>query len=280
MKKDLVYQKALEFTKNHYENFPVISFLIPGKLQKDVAIIYWFARTADDIADEGNLSNSERLDGLDNFEKRLTELSNGNYSNDFEFALGNTIKERKLSIENFYKLISAFKQDVTKNRYNTFEEIENYCSRSANPVGRLILELFNIREREAFNLSDKICTALQLTNFYQDVTIDVKKDRIYFPLEELDKFKIDENQFLKSQNNSNLQALVKHNVDRAKNLFTDGRGLLKHLKGRLKLEIKWTILGGVKILDNIEKNSYNVFAERSKLSRIDFMILLLNSFIK
>lgn len=280
MKKDLAYQKALEFTKAHYENFPVVSFLIPVHMRKDVAIIYWFARTADDIADEGNLSNSERLDGLDNFEKRLTELSNGNYSNDFELALGNTIKERKLSIENFYKLISAFKQDVTKNRYNTFEEIENYCSRSANPVGRLILELFNIREQEAFNLSDKICTALQLTNFYQDVTIDVKKDRIYFPLEELDKFKIDENQFLKSQNNSNLQALVKHNVDRAKNLFTDGIGLLKHLKGRLKLEIKWAILGGVKILDNIEKNSYNVFAERPKLSKIDFMTLLLNSIIK
>jgi len=280
MNKESAYKKAIEFAKNHYENFPVISFLIPRKMQKDVAIIYWFARSADDIADEGNLSESERLAALNNFEKRLDELLIGNYSNSFEFALGNTIKVRNLSPDNFYKLISAFKQDVRKNRYNTFEEIEDYCSRSANPVGRIILELFDTREEEAFILSDKICTALQLTNFYQDVMIDIKKGRIYFPLDELKNFKIEENKFLKSQNNSNLQALVKHNLERTKTLYTDGRKLLKFLRGRLKLEIKWTILGGEKVLAKIEKNNYNVFGDWLKLSRIDFMMLLLNSIIK
>ena len=280
MNKESAYKKAIEFAKNHYENFPVISFLIPRKMQKDVAIIYWFARSADDIADEGNLSESERLAALNNFEKRLDELLIGNYSNSFEFALGNTIKVRNLSPDNFYKLISAFKQDVRKNRYNTFEEIEDYCSRSANPVGRIILELFDTREEEAFILSDKICTALQLTNFYQDVMIDIKKGRIYFPLDELKNFKIEENKFLKSQNNSNLQALVKHNLERTKTLYTDGRKLLKFLRGRLKLEIKWTILGREKVLAKIEKNNYNVFGDWLKLSRIDFMMLLLNSIIK
>src|SRR3972149_1373713 len=116
MNKESAYKKAIEFAKNHYENFPVISFLIPRKMQKDVAIIYWFARSADDIADEGNLSESERLAALNNFEKGLDELLIANYSNSFEFALGNTIKVRNLSPDNFYKLISAFKQDVRKNR--------------------------------------------------------------------------------------------------------------------------------------------------------------------
>ena len=127
MKLENAYKKALNFAKNHYENFPVVSFLIPSDLRKDVAIIYWFARTADDLADEGELSQNERLEKLENFENRLSDLLKGIYENDFDFALSETIKNKKLSSEHFFNLLSAFTQDVVKKRYNSFEEVFEYC---------------------------------------------------------------------------------------------------------------------------------------------------------
>ena len=249
------YKKALEFAKNHYENFPVVSFLIPHRFQKDVAIIYWFARTADDFADEGIVPENERLNNLDNFENRLTDLLNEKYENEFDKALSETIKTRKLSHENFYNLLKAFKQDVVKKRYADFSEVLEYCKNSANPVGRLILELFGIRNKEAFDASDNICTALQLTNFYQDVKIDYKKGRIYFPINEMERFGVTENMFCMNENTRNLEQLVKFNVERTRKLFNNGHQLFEHLSGRLKVEITWTALGGERILDKIEKNN-------------------------
>ena len=269
------YKKALEFAKNHYENFPVVSFLIPRRLQKDVAIIYWFARTADDLADEGNVPQDERLKNLDNFERRLANSLNGIYKDDFDKALAETIKIRKLSHENFYNLLKAFKQDVVKKRYADFSEVQEYCKNSANPVGRLILELFDIRNKEAFVASDNICTALQLANFYQDVKIDYKKGRIYFPMNELEKFGVTENTFGMYENTPNLQELVKFNIERTRKLFRSGRQLFEHLSGRLKLEITWTVFGGETILDKIEKNNYNVLQKRPTLNKLDFLLLFL-----
>ena len=171
------YSEALEFTKNHYENFPVVSFLIPKEIRKNVAIIYWFARTADDIADEGTCTPEERVKKLNEFEDRFTELINGNYVTPLEFALYNTIETKNLTAEHFYNLLKAFRQDITKNRFSDFPDLLAYCKNSANPVGRLILELNNIRDAEAFACSDKICTALQLTNFWQDAAIDLRKGK-------------------------------------------------------------------------------------------------------
>ncbi|MEJ2618402.1 MAG: squalene/phytoene synthase family protein, partial [Ignavibacteriaceae bacterium] len=179
MKQDNPVKESLSLSKNHYENFPVVSFLVPKHLRKDVAIIYWFARTADDFADEGNLLPEERLRKLNEFEHRLTSLLKGNCEGDIEFALNKTIKERNLTPKYFYDLLKAFKQDVVKKSYENFEELLDYCNYSANPVGRLILELNDIRNDEAFGYSDKICTALQLTNFYQDIKVDYLKGRIY-----------------------------------------------------------------------------------------------------
>ena len=271
------YKKALEFAKTHYENFPVVSFLIPHELRKDIAIIYWFARTADDFADEGNYSEKERLENLDKFEKRLGNSLNGKFEDGFDLALSETINKKKLTSENFYNLLKAFKQDVLKKRYASFSEVQEYCRNSANPVGRLILELFDVRNEEAFNASDNICTALQLTNFYQDVKIDYEKGRIYFPVDELDEFGVTENMFRMSENTRNFQQLVKFNIGRTRELFRNGKQLLEHLSGRLRVEITWTVFGGEAILDKIEKNNYNVLDERPKLNKMDFIRLFLKS---
>jgi squalene synthase HpnC len=279
-KTDYGYQAALKFAGNHYENFPVASFLVPKDLRKHVAVIYWFARTADDIADEGTLDEFERLLKLEQFQNRLTEIINGNTGDDFDIALAATIKDKNLTTDLFYDLLAAFKQDISKKTYDSFNEILLYCKNSANPVGRLILELNNIRDNEAFLLSDKICTALQLTNFLQDSIIDYdEKGRVYLAADEMESFTIDHKIFELKENNPNLKKLIKLNVDRIEQMFIDGRKLLNFLHGRLKFEIKWTVLGGMEILNRIKQNDYNIFAPRPSLSKKDFAVLLLRSFL-
>ena len=215
---------------------------------------------------------------MNDFEERLTELLKGNCISDLELALAETIKKRNLTHEYFYDLLKAFKQDVVKKSYKNFEELLEYCKYSANPVGRLILELNNIRNEEAFSLSDKICTALQLTNFYQDLKIDYEKGRIYLPEDEMAEYLIEKKVFELNENNLNLRKLLSRNINRTKKMFEKGSSLLKFLNGRLKYEIKWTILGGEEILKKIEKNNYNVLKYRPKLNKIDFVKLLLVSF--
>jgi squalene synthase HpnC len=270
---DSAYNSAIRFAKTHYENFPVISFLIPKRLRKHVAIIYWFARIADDIADEGNLSEEERLIQLNEFEKNFGNLIAGEYKSDYEMALHQTIKERELNPEHFINLLKAFKQDVLKKRYDSYDELLNYCSHSANPVGRLILELYGIRDEQANKYSDKICTALQITNFLQDVKIDYKKGRIYLPRDEMQSYKVSEIIFEESEINLNFKKLIVFNINRTQKLFDDGRNLLKFLSGRLKLEIKWTIYGGELILKKIRDNDNNVFV-RPSLTKADVLKLL------
>lgn len=272
------YQSALDYAKTHYENFPVISLLIPKELRKHIAIIYLFARTADDIADEGNLSENERLQHLNDFEKSFNGLLNCKFESPFEEALHQTIEEKNLTPQLFYDLLKAFKQDVSKKRYDNFEAVLSYCRLSANPIGRLMLGLFNIRNEEAFNYSDKICTALQLTNFYQDIEIDYQKGRIYFPQDELQRFEVTENIFAMKENNVNLKKLLRHNIERTQKMFDEGKNLLKFLNGRLKFEIKWTILGGEKILQKIKEKDYNIFNARPQLTKTDFGALFMKSF--
>ena len=273
------YNSALDFARKHYENFPVVSLLIPKELRKHIAIIYLFARTADDIADEGNLSENERLQQLNDFENSLHNLLIGNFKSHFEEALHHTIIQKNLTPQMLYDLLKAFKQDVIKKRYENYDELLFYCKHSANPIGRLILELFNIRSEEAFNFSDKICTALQLTNFYQDIEIDYKKGRIYFPENEMKLFEVTENIFAMKENNVNLKKLLRHNIERTQKMFDEGKNLLKFLNGRLKFEIKWTILGGGKILQKIKEKDYNIFNARPKLTKRDFGALFIKSFL-
>jgi squalene synthase HpnC len=276
---EISYLPVLHFARTHYENFPVISFLIPQELQKHIAVIYWFARTADDLADEGDYTPEQRLEALEKFEARFNLMMNGNYETEFDILLHHTITSRDLTASLFTDLLSAFKQDVTKKRYSTYEEVKDYCRRSANPVGRLLLETYNIRNSEVFSYSDNICTALQLTNFYQDAGIDYEKGRIYFAADEMERFGVNEKSFEMKKINDNLRELVKYNIERTGNLYREGIKILPYLKGRLKLEIKWTIGGGMTVLKKIEKNKYDIF-KRPALSRLDFAGIFLKSLVK
>jgi squalene synthase HpnC len=270
------YNSALEFARNHYENFPVVSYLIPKYLRKHIAIIYWFARTADDIADEGILSAEDKLNRLNEFEVNFRKMLKAEYKSAYESALHNTIKERELQPEHFTNLLKAFKQDVTKMCYENYGELLDYCRNSANPVGRLILEIYGIKNDEAIIYSDRICTALQITNFLQDVKQDFEKGRIYLPKDEMQKYKVSKIMFEDSEINLNFKQLIEFCVNRTQLLFDEGRNLLKFLKGRLKYEIKWTILGGEAILQKIRKSDYNVLV-RPYLTKKDFIILLFKS---
>lgn len=268
------YQEALEFTKSHYENFPVVSFLLPKAIRKDIAVIYQFARQADDIADEGDLSPDERLKQLSEYRGSFIKALEGDPPDKFWTALAQTIENKNLTSSNFVNLLTAFEQDITKKRYDNFAELQNYCNNSANPVGRIILELHGIYDNEANKYSDAICTALQLTNFYQDVSIDIQKERIYIPKDELLDFNVNENMFLLSDINRNFKKLIQFQVERTEKLFDDGKKLLTKLPWRLKRQIDWTIKGGEAILSKIRDNDFDVLNQRPTLSKKDFVKLL------
>ncbi len=271
------YSEAVDMSKNHYENFPVISFLIPRKKRNDVAVIYKFARMADDIADEGYEDPDIRTKKLEAFEDYLLRAVNGDYESVFWEALSKSVHNLSLSPENLFNLLKAFKQDVVKKRYENYESLQDYCRLSANPVGRLILEVFGIRDNSAFGLSDKICTGLQIANFIQDVSLDIKKGRIYLPQEDIKRFGVAENQFQGNLATPNFKELIKNECTRTKKLFDEGEALLGYLSGRLKIEIKWTINGGREILKKIEKSDYDVLNNRPVITKIEFAGLLLKS---
>ena len=272
-------QIATALARNHYENFPVSSFLIPIDYRKDIAIVYWFARTADDLADEGNIEDEQRLNNLIKFEQNFIDSINSHTENPYFELLSDVIRKRQLTVQYFIDLLSAFKQDVIKKRYENFADILNYCVRSANPVGRILLELFNVVDKNAIISSDKICTALQLTNFYQDTKLDFENGRIYYPFDEMEMFAVTEKMFELKENNPNIKALVKHNIDRTQYLYDEGKLIFNYLSGRFKYEIKWTIAGGEKILAKIRRQDYDVFSHRPKLSKMDFLSLLIKSII-
>ena len=272
------YIKALSFAKNHYENFPVISFLVPKHLQKHIAIVYKFARLADDIADETNLPSDKRLSLLEDFSHKFNQALKNEFSNPFWETLINTINLFNLTPENFSRLLIAFKSDIRFTRFQTFPEILNYCSNSANPVGRIILELFGIREEKAIAYSDNVCTALQLINFYQDVSIDIKQNRIYIPEDELQKFSVTLDEIKKTNFSDNFRKLMKFQIERVDSMFREGRNILSYLPFRLKIEIAWTILGGEKISSKIKEKNYNVLNYRPKINISDVSMILVKSF--
>jgi len=274
------YLSALAYAKAHYENFPVVSFFIPAQLRKHVAVVYQFARQADDIADEGDFSRAERLNQLNAYEHRFNQAFVSESEDPFWTALVNSVTTMKLSKENFINLLKAFKMDVSKTRYSSFAEVLNYCRHSADPVGRIILELHGIWGEKILAYSDSICTALQLTNFVQDVGIDYKKGRIYIPAEDITRFGVTEYHFELKQNNSNFKSLIKYQILRNKEMFTEGYKLLEHLPARLKYQIQWTILGGERILEKIIEIDYNVLNIRPKLNRFDVINLLAKTLLK
>ena len=262
---------------DHYENFPVASFLLPRKLVPAVEAIYAFARSADDIADEGDAAPGERLAALDRYEQALAAIGRGVPPAEPMFQrLAAVINEYGLPLQPFCDLLSAFKQDVVVTRYPDFVQLLDYCRRSANPVGFLMLSLYGAADGANVRDSDAICSALQLINFVQDVAVDRKKDRIYVPLEDLSRFgvapaQLDQVPF--DQRDERWRALMAHEVARARALLLLGAPLALRLPGRIGWELRLVVQGGLRILESIERVDYDVFARRPTLGALDWLVL-------
>jgi squalene synthase HpnC len=258
---------------SHYENFPVASLLLPAPLREPVEIIYRFARSADDIADEGDDRPQMRLDKLNDYRAQLAAPSTPLFRD-----VEKIIREHGLPVQLFADLLDAFTQDVTRKRYDDFPQLMEYCRRSANPVGRLLLHLFKRTSDLELRQSDAICSALQLINHWQDVDVDyVKDNRVYLPQDEMARFGVGERHLREKICDPAWQALMKFQVERARNLILEGAPLGRVLPGRVGLEIRATVQGGLRILEKIEHVGYDVFRRRPVLKPLDWPMLLLKA---
>ena len=262
----------------HYENFPVASLLLPRELREPVGVIYRFARTADDFADEGNDPPQARLEKLQGFRLELEGIASGNAPRLRLFAdLARIIRVHALPLQLFHDLLDAFSQDVVKNRYADFAEVLDYSRRSANPVGRLLLTLFKKNSPENLEYSDRICTALQIINFWQDVAIDFRKDRIYLPLDEMRRFGVTEEHLAQQRCDRPFQDLMRFQAERARRLMMEGKPLVDRLEGRFRLEIAITVQGGLRILEKLEQAQYDMFRHRPVHRWFDWPLLFMRS---
>ena len=257
---------------DHYENFPVASILIPRHLRRPIEAIYRFARGADDMADEGTASNEERLRGLAGYHRELDHMENGRQADSPEFAaLATVIAEWNLPLPLFRDLLDAFAQDVVKKRYADYPELLDYCRRSANPVGRLLLHLFDRASDENLRRSDCICSALQLINFWQDIAVDWSKERVYIPQEDLVRFGVTEQMIAERRCSREWDSLIDFLVERSRNLMLSGAPLVHELPGRLGWEIRLTVQGGLRILDRIQHARGDIFRQRPLLGPSDWL---------
>ncbi|HXG67164.1 MAG TPA: squalene synthase HpnC, partial [Blastocatellia bacterium] len=269
---DAAYAYCERLARAHYENFPVGSLLIPKPLRKHFYSIYAFARIADDFADEGHAqgrSPQKRLDALAEWREMLRQAYTGRASHPVFIALAETVAQFHLPIALFEDLLSAFAQDVTTSRYETFDQLLDYCRRSANPVGRLILRLFGYTDEQLNLWSDDICTGLQLANHWQDVEVDLRKDRIYLPAADLARFGLSEQDLFQKNAGEDFRRLMAFEVERAREFFRRGKPLCTAAQGRLGLELRAVWLGGWSILHRIEANNYDVFTRRPVITSAD-----------
>jgi len=265
-------------TVNHYENFPVASILLPREFRRPVELIYRFAREADDFADEGTQSDDVRLEQLDSFRQELGRIERGARPGIPWFAaLADVIGAYDLPIEAFRDLLSAFAQDVTKNRYCDYAEVLDYCKRSANPIGQLLLALYGQASAQNLAYSDAVCSALQIINFLQDVGIDYRKGRIYLPQDEMARFGISEQQIASSDSGGNWQAFLEFQGRRVRELLFSGAPLGRILKGRIGLELRMIIEGGNRILDKISHVQGDVYHRRPVLRPHDWILMTFRS---
>jgi squalene synthase HpnC len=269
---------------DHYENFPVASILLPRHMRRPVEAIYAFARSADDFADEGDLQPAQRLALLNGYVAQLDLISTGETPVDALFSrISSHIKEYNLPLTAFYDLLNAFSQDVVKPRYANYAEVLDYCARSANPVGRLMLHLHAKATPENLQQSDAICSALQIINFLQDIGVDWQKDRIYMPQDELARFKLSDAAIANSVANnaaSNIASFVtqgewpefmRFQVQRTRALLLAGKPLAKRLGGRFGFELRFVIAGGATILDKIDAVNGDIFKHRPVMRKRDWL---------
>jgi squalene synthase HpnC len=279
---------------DHYENFPVASWLLPARLRPPIEAIYGFARGADDVADEGDASAAERLAGLDTYLRALDDVEAGRTPEARFQPIARAIARYHLPVALLRDLIDAFKQDVMKTRYATFDELMDYSRRSANPVGRLLLHLFHIQPGtdHLFRLeeqvvcprlegqSDAICSSLQFINFWQDVGVDWQKGRVYIPQEDLERFGVGEEAIARRDARGAWRELMAFECARARRMLEAGAPLGLALPGRIGLEIRATVAGGGAILDKIDAVEGDVFRHRPVLTKFDWIAIITKALLK
>jgi hydroxysqualene synthase len=276
------YAACEALARGHYENFPVASWLLPAPMRPHIAAIYAFARTADDFADEPGRADADRLRLLDEWRARLSALSRGELAARDEhvhvfLALRETIREHRLPVALFDDLLSAFTQDVTTKRYRTWEDVLDYCRRSANPVGRLVLRVAGYDDARLDRASDALCTALQLTNFWQDLERDWAMGRLYVPADDRDRAGAREDDLAQRRLTPEWRTVMKTMADRTRGLFAQGRPVCDGVSGRLRWELRATWLGGTAILDKLERSGFDVFRARPTLATRDLLGLVVKS---
>lgn len=272
--------EALQYTRwlatSHYENFHVVSFLLPKHLHQDFYNVYSFCRWADDLGDEiGDRDESLRL--LDWWRRELQAMDRGEAAHPVFVALAETVSRHALPLSLFADLIHAFEQDQTVSTYATYTELYDYCRYSANPVGRLVLMLCGYSDQRRFELSDATCTALQLANFWQDVTVDLEKDRIYIPLEVLKRHHCTVEDLRARRFNPQFREVMVEVCQAARSLFVEGLPLVNMVDRRLALDLDLFSRGGLKVLDKIARRDYNVLSARPAISKTERLGLLLSS---
>jgi squalene synthase HpnC len=276
------YARCEQLARDHYENFPVASHLLPARMRPHIAAIYAFARTADDFADEPGLDNSERLRLLDEWAFRLRAeattaqeaTASLQHAPAIFAALHHTIATHELPVPLFDDLLSAFRQDVTKHRYQDWTDVLDYCRRSANPVGRLVLRVAGYNDPALDRASDAVCTALQLTNFWQDLDRDWRNGRLYVPLDDRDRAGARDVDLTERRMTPEWRAVLFALAERTRQLFDAGRPVCDGVGGRLRWELRVTWLGGRRILDKLEHARFDVFNHRPTLGAADVPALL------
>ena len=256
----------------HYENFPVASVLVPRSLRPAVVAIYRFARAADDLADEGDAPAADRLAALRHYERAIDAIGERSVPPDPPFPeLAAAISRHQLPLRPFRDLLSAFRQDVTTHRYADYVALQDYCRRSANPIGRLLLHLYGAHTDANVARSDAICTALQLVNFWQDVAPDWQRGRVYLPAEDLRHYGVTEEDIAAGRCDAPWQALMAFEVQRARRLLESGRPLVRALGWRFGLELSGVLAGGHRILDGIEAARGDVFRHRPRIGGLGWL---------
>jgi phytoene synthase len=270
------YAQCERLAREHYENFPVASRLLPPPMRPHIAAIYAFARTADDFADEPGIPDAERLRLIDDWRARLRAAAgqsapptSADTDRDIFVALSNTIQEHRLPASLFEDLLSAFRQDVTTKRYATWTDLLDYCRRSANPVGRLVLRVAGYDDRRLDAASDALCTALQLTNFWQDLGRDWSIGRLYVPLDERRRAWAREEDLASGILTPEWRVVMAAMTARTRELFAAGRSVCDGVSGRLRWELRLTWLGGMRILDALEREGFDMFHHRPSLGPWD-----------
>jgi len=267
------YAYCEEFARAHTESYPVASRFVPAELRPHLVALYAFARSADDFADEPQY-DGRRTEALDRWEADLSRAAHGEADHPVFVALADTIEKRDLSIPPFEDLLTAFRMDIDARRYATFQALRGYTARSADPVGRLLLALFGYRAPELVRFADEISTALQLTNFWQDIAADAARDHLYIPSEDLHFFGVTEADIKALKPTPPVRDLIRFEVARTRALYDKGRPLLERLGPDLRLELTLIWLIGTTILDKIEAADYDVFTHRPAIRRRDQAIIM------